>query len=398
MIKPEELRALAETRTTTAHVLSAYLNLSPARQLRRGYQVVFDDLVRRLEEQLGAGARMELREEAARVRAYLEAARRRGLGLVVFSCSPRGLWRAYHLPVPVADDVRFGPTPYLRPLLDVVDEHERYAVALVDKEKARFFTVFLGEIEEEHDLESYVLGHHDQGGWSQANYQRHQEAHVRWHLERVAERLAELLRRRPFDRLILAGPDEATAELRRILPRPLRARLAAVVPAELFAPPAKVLELTRAVEERIERAAERELVADLVETAASGGNATCGLAATLDAVGRGQVHKLVVAEGAETPGTECPRCGRLAAAPAGPCPTCGSTTEPLADVVERAVERVLDDKGAAVVVHDAAADRLVGAGGGLGALLRYRLAGGTGPAADATQPAEAARPAAQPVA
>jgi len=392
MIKPEELRELAETRTATAHVLSAYLNLSPTRQLRRGYRVAFDDLARRLEEQLGAGARVELREEAARVRAYLAATPPRGLGLVVFSCGPRGLWRVYHLPVPVADELRFGPTPYLRPLLDVLDEHERYAVVLVDKEKARFFTVFLGEVEEEHDLESYVLGHHDQGGWSQANYQRHHEAHVRWHLERVAERLAELLRRRPFDRLILAGPDEATAELRRILPRPLRAKLAAVVAAELFAPPAKVLQLTRAVEEQVERAAERELVADLVETASSGGGAACGLAATLEAVGRGQVHKLVVAEGVEAPGAECPSCGWLAAGPAGPCPACGAATEPMDDVVERAVERVLDDKGSAVVVHGAAAERLTGACGGLGALLRYRLP--PGPAAEATRPAGAVQPAA----
>jgi len=29
-----------------------------------------------------------------------------------------------------------------------VDEYERYAVAVVDKERARLFTVFLGEIEE----------------------------------------------------------------------------------------------------------------------------------------------------------------------------------------------------------------------------------------------------------
>jgi hypothetical protein len=43
--------------------------------------------------------------------------------------------------------------PDLAPLLRLLDEHERYAVALVDKEKARLFSVFLGEIEVERQVE-----------------------------------------------------------------------------------------------------------------------------------------------------------------------------------------------------------------------------------------------------
>jgi len=41
------------------------------------------------------------------------------------------------------DHLAFEPQPDVAPLLDVLDEHERYAVAVVDKAKARLFTVFL---------------------------------------------------------------------------------------------------------------------------------------------------------------------------------------------------------------------------------------------------------------
>jgi len=41
----------------------------------------------------------------------------------------------------------------VEPLLELLDEYEPYAVALVDKEKARFFSIFLGEIEETDDFQ-----------------------------------------------------------------------------------------------------------------------------------------------------------------------------------------------------------------------------------------------------
>jgi peptide subunit release factor 1 (eRF1) len=277
----------------------------------------------------------------------------------------------YELPVPVADAAHAGPTPYIRPLLDVLDEYERYAVALVDKEKARLFTVYLGEIEEEDRIVDFVPGKTDEGGPSQANYQRHHEAHVHRHLKRVAEQLATLLRTHPFDRLVLAGPEEATSELRRLLSRPLQARLAGIIPAEIFAGKEEILERTLEIERQAERTAEEQLVGEILELGAAGARATYGVDATLHAIWRGQVHTLAVADGLRLPGGECPVCGRLAAGEPRACPVCGSEMEPLDDVIERAIERTLDERGRVEIVHGPAAAHLTAVGGGLGALLRF---------------------------
>lgn len=353
-----------------ALVLSVYLNLSPDRQIGRTYALVFEDLVRDLAGGLEPAARPALEVEAARVRELL-AEGPRGRGLAVFSSTPRGLWQVWELPVLVAEGIYLGRRPYLRPLLDVLDEYERTAVALVDKEKARLFLVELGEIEEQEQVYDVVPGKHDQGGWSQANYQRHHEAHVYWHLKRVADELAFLARRRPFERLVLAGPEEATAELERILPRHLRARLVRRIPAELFATEQEVLARTLEIEREVERAAEVRLVEELVATAAAGGPATHGLAATLEAVWLGRVHLLVVADGLRASGSECPGCGRLGPDAPVSCPVSGDRVTPLEDVVERAMERALEEGGRVEVVHDEAARRLREIGEGLGAVLRY---------------------------
>ncbi|HWP62012.1 MAG TPA: Vms1/Ankzf1 family peptidyl-tRNA hydrolase, partial [Candidatus Binatia bacterium] len=228
-----------------------------------------------------------------------------------------------------------------------------------------------GEIEEQEQVYDVVPGKHDQGGWSQANYQRHHEAHVYWHLKRVADELALLARRRPFERLILAGPEEPTAELERILPRHLRDRLVRRIPAELFATEQEVLARTLEIEREVERAAEVRLVEELVATAAAGGPATHGLAATLEAVWLGRVHLLVVADGLRVSGSECPGCGRLGPDAPASCPVSGDRVIPLEDVVERAMERSLEEGGRVEVVHDEAARRLREIGEGLGAVLRY---------------------------
>ena len=97
-----------------------------------------------LREGLGKSARTELDEEIARVREWLETETPGGRGVAIFSCAPRDLWEAYRLPEVDRDELTFGPVPHVAPLLDIVDDYERYAVALVDKERARLFTVVHG--------------------------------------------------------------------------------------------------------------------------------------------------------------------------------------------------------------------------------------------------------------
>lgn len=46
------------------------------------------------------------------------------------------------------NDVFGSDTPFVRPLLDTLDKHERYGVILTDRVRARLSIVFLGEIEE----------------------------------------------------------------------------------------------------------------------------------------------------------------------------------------------------------------------------------------------------------
>lgn len=218
-----------------------------------------------------------------------------------------------------------------------------------------------------------IPGRHDQGGWSQARYQRHHEFHVLGHLKRTLDTLDDYLESSPFQRLIVAGPEEVRAQFVEILPTPLRDRLIATVSCP---PTASRVEVMAAVAPAIldfERSQEEALVAQISELADASGRAVLGMEATLEVVVDGRVHQLAIADSVSAAGRECLACGHLDAERIDSCPRCGaglSSLDDVDDIIERAAETVYAQGGRVEVVFGDPCEKLV-ARGGLGALLRF---------------------------
>jgi len=365
------LRRLAGFRSPLG-VLSAYLGFPPAGGERRDRRATVYDALAPL-ERYAPNARLAARvdEEREQAAAFLmEELELHGRSVILFSCAPRGLWEVFQLQVPVRPLVRFAERPLLAPLVAVLDEHERYGVVLVDKDKARIITVYLGQAEHETEIADGYPGRTEMGGWAQARYARHREAHLHRHLLRVAEGVLAEERRRRFDRLIVGGPDEVRSALLAVLPRGLRSRVVGTFAAPLFVSQREIVERVSGIEEGAERQREAELVGLLVEAARGGGPAVIGWDDTLSALGEGRVHKLVLIEPAAQRGRACP-AGHFAAVRAlRRCPVCGGPVDNVADLGEWAVERAFDTDCAVETVRGQAAQVLQGVGG-IGAVLRY---------------------------
>ena len=99
--------------------------------------------------------------------------------------------------------------PYLRPLLTLIDEFERYMILLVDKQTARLFVVYLGEIEEYTELMDELVPHSRAGGLSAEKNQRHHEMHVLWHVKHAVEATEQLWMRERCQWLLVGGTEEA---------------------------------------------------------------------------------------------------------------------------------------------------------------------------------------------
>jgi peptide chain release factor subunit 1 len=369
------VRKLARWDPDGVPITTLYLTVDGRRYPRKSeYEVRLDNLLRRARAQAEAEG---LSKEALRsvisdlesigsfVRDEFERGDTRGLAL--FSAKAAGLWEEIRLPRAVRDRATVASAADVLPLEQVLETYRPMCMALVDYEKARVFLSELGRVEEVTDVFDDVPGRHDQGGWSQMRMQRHVDDHRLRHLKRVAEALFQLLKTRPFDSLVLAGPAEARLDLEHILHPYLKERIRAGLTLAMTATLDEVAARCLEVEEDLERRNEAAKVEALTAAAESGGKAVTGLPGTLAALAEGRAGEILVSLDLSAPGFSCPSCGRLA--DQGPkCPACGSKMEPVPDVVEEAVAQALR-QGSRVetIVHP---DRLARYGG-IGALLRF---------------------------
>jgi peptide chain release factor subunit 1 len=374
----EEVEALGRREPKPGSpVLSVYLDTDQSREINieRGFEVVLKDLMREIRQKLDKEARQEFDADAERVRQLVEEYRVVKRGLVVFcDASDNFLWLR-ELNVRVRNGARWNDTPYVRPLIEILDEYERYAVVLTDRQRARFFTIYLGEIEEHHQAEAPLdVKRVNEVGTdhieSHMTIQHKADQHAHLHLKHVAELTARLASVRGFDRLILAGTVESTSELLGVLPKTLRAKVVRQIALPINGSGALVFEETLKVEAEIEREHEAELVKELITAANKHQKAVIKLTPTVDAIQEQRVWQLIYADGFAPPGSQCENCLALYAGEKESCDYCGGAVKGVSDFIDRASERVLDWDGSVEQVRGDAAERLQEVGN-IGAFLRW---------------------------
>jgi len=378
MISTGDLQTLSRWQAKPeSPVLSVYLDTDRSREINigRGFERVLKDMLREIRQKLDKHKREGFYLDAERVQNFTEEYRDLKRGLVIFSDASENFFWVRDLNVRVRNSGRWDQTPYLRPLIEILDEYERYGVVLTDRLQARLFTVYLGEIDEHKDAFAEAdVKHIKSPGTdhllSQMNIQRKGDEHAHWHLKHVAELTARLALVHEFDRLILAGTDEATSELFGLLPKALRTRVVRQLNIAINVNEAYILEETLKIEQVVERHRENELVKELITAAAKHDRAVLKLSPTVRAIQEWRVWELIYADGFAPKGAQCVNCGALFADEKVSCDYCGQAVTGVSDFVDRAAARVLEMNGKVEQVRGAAAQRLQRVGN-IGALLRF---------------------------
>jgi peptide subunit release factor 1 (eRF1) len=377
--EPQELTLpnaveLLQITAPPARVLSVYLATTPDRVRGQGHVLAYRSACASVRSTLPEAEIGAFDACATRVQRYLaDDFSSSGSGLAVFA-SPDNpeYFFLVQLPGPPTDHVVWDIRPHVEVLVVALDEYQRVGVVLFDKERARLFTVYLGEVEEKDEFEDEVPGKQATGGWfalAQTRYARHHEDHVRRHVERTVFALSNLLRRRPFDRLMLAGPDEGLAMLQRQLPRNLRGKVVGTLGLELFASEAEIVRAVHVAAEAIERQEEINAVNELLDAAVTSRHVVLGLGDTVEALNDGRVYVLFVAEAFAGTGRECPNCGRLVPGD-DPCPLCGTLATGADGYREALIRHALAQRARVEAVSGEAAARLFDHGG-IGAWTHY---------------------------
>ena len=378
-ITRERLRRLAGIRPAGGKVLSLFLNLDPrefatAAARRTEIRSVLDRAARlvRDDRALGHEARASLRADLERVQAELGDGgldARGAHGLAVFASSAADLFEVLKLSEPVDHDPVIADAPFIEPL-SAIGAPERWCALLVNRHVARLFCGPGAALEEVELIEDDLRRRHDQGGLSQANYQRSIDKDVTDHLRRAAKVAFGHLQDDLPVGILIGAPHELAGDFESQLHPYLRERLAGRLDIDVEHTSAE--DVRRAAAPCVEKAArarEDAALARMAEAFGGGtGRAASGLPEVLAAVHEQRVEILLVEAGFAAPGVLCPTCDWMGTDDAALCPADGSATDPLDDLVEAAVERALTQAADVRVLRDRAE---LASHGHIAAVLRF---------------------------
>jgi peptide subunit release factor 1 (eRF1) len=368
----KELRDLAGFRAENGSAVSLYVDLDPVRRngLRTRVHSLVDEAGRRSLPALTHEQRAALQADLERIGDYVESEfDPSGVhGLAVFSSRLDNLWHTIPLAGSVTDDLRIGRELHLAPLIPLVGRGNGTLVLLVGREQGQIFRLHGGQLVPVAERFDEQPRRHDQGGWSQANFQRHADALAEEHLRAVAERLERELRRLGGDaRIVVACPEETWARFSGMLSNDVRATVVGWTPAEAHVRTQELLELVAPLLNRSHAEVESKALERWHDELGRGGRATAGWAQTLEAASDGRVATLLFADGANRPVWECPACCRTSLED-GKCPIDGQQLEERHQGLDIVVRRALEHGGTALAIRGGAE---LDAAEGIGALLRY---------------------------
>lgn len=290
-------------------------------------------------------------------------------GVAIFA-GPDGWVEAHGLHEPIPTRLVLDSSPYVGPLAGYADDHEPFALVLLDSEQAAILSVLGGKGELMDAAGTSLIGRHRRGGMSQMRYQRHRQGQVDRFYDQVAERLAAVVEAEGLRRIAVAGPGTAKKEFVGRLPKALSDAVATVEDVDFADGEPVDDELVRRFTAlmRDEEAKESaRWVKALRRELSTGELATTGALESCREAAAGRVVRLVVLQGATVPGSKCeehqevyPRSDQ--------CTQCGAEGADV-DLVNEAVESTIRSSGWAEFV-DAPEPFLEGVGG-VGALLRW---------------------------
>jgi peptide chain release factor subunit 1 len=374
----EQLRELAAFRAKHGCAVSLYVGLDPSTvptpgDLTSHTRSLFARVEREFEGQRAAlthDERQALAHDLERIESWFESEfNRDGVrGVAIFASELDDLFLPLLLPWPVADGARIAKQLYLAPLVRVVGQGDGALVAYVGRERGDVYRLHGGQLIPLVDETGDVPGRHDQGGWSQARYERHIETIVDRHLREVADALDRCVRVLHGVRVVLAGPAETRTEFDGLLAPGTRAALVGWVAVEAHVGAPKLLEAATPLLDEWRADREEELLARWREEAARHGRAAAGWEETLQAASDGRIELLLVQDGVDRPAFVCPACGR-AEATDGSCPLDGTTLQPADTGLDLAVHQTLTHGGTVEVIGDEHHD--LEPVGGVAALLRF---------------------------
>ncbi|SVC19765.1 uncharacterized protein METZ01_LOCUS272619 [marine metagenome] len=139
--------------------------------------------------------------------------------VAAFCCWAMDFCEVYALPVPVSNMTRIDSSPFIRPLAELNDDYESYAVVITDNRSTKIFLVSSGVSSGVmKNIKGNIKNQVKVGGWSQKRYSRRRDNQIHHYSKEIASELVRMDKDETFNRIILVGSKETIKGIRSLLP------------------------------------------------------------------------------------------------------------------------------------------------------------------------------------
>jgi len=371
-----ELAAFQADETKGACALSFYFQPDPPQdRSHRREAIVAKDIVKQaLKSAAAAGKNGSLHADLDRVLDLATNLRGTSHGRAVFACSAQNFWREYELPLNLGGThIYLQPQFHLKPLAALLGAQPALCVAMVDRQRARFFDLRLDDLQERGAIVHMLSRNgssYGYNGYEGGRAERRVAEEALQHFKAVSERLRMDFDKGIWERLIVGCQDANWSEFESSLHPYVKQRLigrfsadvASVSNEEIRDRAGNVLQRWIA-----ERASSK--VSEALDRAKSNGRGVTGLRRVLRALETGEVQSIFLGENYSSQGVQCLNCGHLDAHLIPSCVACGRATRELTDICDAIIPiAIRRDIELFYLKENADLDRA----GNIAALLRFR--------------------------
>ena len=385
MMTREEVRELAAFQADESKgecALSFYFQPDPPQdRSHRREAIIAKDVVRdALKSAAASGKNGPLHADLDRVLDLAANLCSNGKGKAVFACSAQNFWKEYELPPHLGSTHIYLQSRFqLKPLAASLGAQPALRVAVVDRQRARFFDLRLDELREQHSMVhmlSRSASNYGFKGYEAGHAERRVAEEALQHFKAVAERLLSEFEKGVWERLIVGCHDANWPEFEPHLHPYVKERLigrfsedvASVTNEEIRTRAAKIL-----AQWNEERASSK--VHQALDFAKAKGHGVTGLRRVLQSLETGEVQAIFLGETFSSPAVECPHCGHLDAHLIASCVACGHATRELSDVCDVIIPLAIKRDIELFMLKD---DEELDRAGNIAALLRFRSDQSTG--------------------
>jgi peptide chain release factor subunit 1 len=372
MITIKQIDKLIQISSRKYPIISFYLGIPSAFLIQKKYKILAKDLVKDGVSDLSNynDEQKELiHKDSDRILNFVKYEfDEKSRGLAIFASSGINLWQVFPIPARLKGRFIIDTDPYTRPLVKFLDENEKYFIALVDKQNARFFSCYTGIIHERQEFSEEIQGRHKKGGWSQARFQRHIENQSLKHLDNVGEILYDIYKREKFDHLILGGSQQAVSDFKNIIHSSLQKNIVGKIEKGVDESKSKLFDAVQKVIDNFEKEESEQYLKTLNRRLGKNHLAVSGLQDTVKMLHQARIHTLIVKEDLIIPGYKCSNCETPYTEKVEKCKICGNDIIKVPDIIDEIIEKVWELNGEVKFIKESKQlDNL----DGIAALLRW---------------------------